>query len=403
MKKKLAILLLVLTCLVSAGWSGRDRTEKTETEPDTGSRTLTRTIGRRQTVVYRFHAVQTAADASLCFAVFDKDVEDFRRSDNWCTVNVGFESGKKDSAFGSGHTAGLPEKECWTPASRSDTWTMRKPYGKMEDVKEADLELTITRAGRMLRATLAVDGVKVWRAQETVKNLDSMTVCLYVYADHYSLTNVEFRDQGATGWIIPGWARPLLAAALLAVAFGVLMLGNLLETHTIGTDMSLYAVGFVVCAAALALLIAGRSHPNILGAVTFGYSPFPMPSGGPGFWVPAVMFGVLGVVIFAYPICKKKVNPPDYVLCAPLAGLLHMPFLYVVVSEFFNLLKMALWIVLVAVCLMVLRPVFLILLGVIEHAVDKIKGMKDPRDANNAGAPVDAEAGTVPDKDPKEK
>lgn len=363
MKKKLVILLLVLTCLASlAGCTGQDRAEKTETEPDTGFRTLTRTIDEKQTVVYRFHAKRTMLHPSLYFAVFDSDVEDFRQAGNWCTMNVGFKSSSNYTAFSSGHAAGLSEEARWRPASKSDTWTMLMPYEKMDDVKEADLELTITRSGDMLKATLAVDGAKVWRAQETIKGLGSETVYLYVYSDHYDLMNVEFQDMGETGWVIPGWTKVLLTIAAILAGFVINLIGMKLEEHVMDVIDPWLSVLFTsllfLGGGGLVLLIAGRFDSNVLGLLTFGYSPFPMPSGGPAFWIPTVICAVICVASLAFLINEEVVPPIKCVLCGPLAGACHVLLLYVSAGMLLSLLEQLFQLILGIICLVVVGIFF---------------------------------------------
>jgi len=332
MKKRLAGILLILTWLILlAGCSGQRAEEPQQPvqEPDTDTRTLTRTISRNQTVVYRFHAeaVTWRDYTNIKIAFFDKDVEDFDKADNWCTARIG--DTRAEHPFFAEHAKEVPEEEQWDSSfGFRANWTMLIPYDSIEVVEDADMELTFTRSGEQVRAVLAVDGARAWEGQQTIGNLTDDSVWLAVYAKNCMLSDITFQDMGDTGWLIPTWLRLLLIAAVLAGTFVLHTLAKKGEDKLFLIDggFALPTTGLFVCSFALALLIYGRGHPDILSRISFGYIPFQLPAGGLGFWIPVVVAGVGAAVLVGFLIwlaLEECGNPVAHVLGSLLFGLCH--------------------------------------------------------------------------------
>lgn len=374
MKKRFAALFLILTTLLLlSGCSSQQDVQPQEPvrEPDTDTRTLTRSIGESQTVVYRFHTEKPASwdDMEINLAFFDKEAESFDQADNWCTVRVG--DARAKHPFFADHAQGIPEEECWDSSNGfRANWTMLAPYDSIEDVESADMALIFTRSGKMVKAMLEVDGAKAWEGRQTIAGLTDETLYLYVYVKNRALSDIEFQDMGKD-WLMPTWLRWLLFAASLVAAYILHRLARKGEDKVflIEGGAMLLTTGFFVFAAALALMLWGRGHPDILSTISFGYIPFQIPADGMGFWIPAVVAGVgtVGFVVLLFCMALGDLeNPVVYLLGSLLFGFCHTLWLsliaFVILQSLGQIMEL------------ILAILFIALLILVAAGMDKSKG-----------------------------
>lgn len=339
MKKKAAVFLLLSAVVLAmlAGCSGK--TQEPVQEPDTESQTQTRPLGKHQKVVYSFH-IKRAEGSSRGHIYMTLISEDVENPENWC----GIEIGNTDSldAFRAHHTSGLPRSERWkSPLKNRGKWEMEEPYASMADVEEADVTVTYSRSGKQLRATLEIDGEKAWSASVRIGGLSEKTTCLYLSADQYILTDIVYQDMGYF-WELPEILQGLLfIVAILAGIAAVCVIHNFAKKG----EMKLYyldepllgvliSTGFFVSTAALVLLIVGRSHPDALSKLFFGYLPIPLAAGGAGFWVPAAISAVLMLVLGGVVLTQgfEVDNPVLRVLAALGLGFCHALWYFTLVN-----------------------------------------------------------------------
>ncbi len=339
MKKKAAVFLLLSAVVLAmlAGCSGK--TQEPVQEPDTESQTQTRPLGKHQKVVYSFH-IKRAEGSSRGHIYMTLISEDVENPENWC----GIEIGNTDSldAFRAHHTSGLPSSERWkSPLKNRGKWEMEEPYGSMADVEEADVTVTYSRSGKQLRATLEIDGEKAWSASVRIGGLSEKTTCLYLSADQYILTDIVYQDMGYF-WELPEILQGLLfIVAILAGIAAICVIHNFAKKG----EMKLYyldepllgvliSTGFFVSTAALVLLIVGRSHPDALSKLFFGYLPIPLAAGGAGFWVPAAISAVLMLVLGGVVLTQgfEVDNPVLRVLAALGLGFCHALWYFTLVN-----------------------------------------------------------------------
>ena len=320
MKIKFAALALVLAwILLPAAYAGRaGAAQPPVQEPDTTVRTQTRVIGENQKVAYRFHSevLHSWDDSTITLAFFDKEAEEFDQADNWCASWIGKAPslGQSYNAFSVHQRPGAPEESAWKKPfwDSPPKWTMWKPYGGMDDVGAADMVLTFSRKGENVQAVLEIDGMTAWKGRQSVGNL----------------TNIEFQDLGGAGWLPSLWGRLLLTAAVLAGSYFLHILAKKAGYKLFVTDdiAALLAAGLFACGFILFLLLYGRSHPNILSAVSLGCLSFPLAAGGPGFWIPAVIFGLITAVCavsLLWLAHEDLCNPAVYLLGAAPLGFCH--------------------------------------------------------------------------------
>ncbi len=339
MKKKAAVFLLLSAVVLAmlAGCSGK--TQEPVQEPDTESQTQTRPLGKHQKVVYSFH-IKRAEGSSRGHIYMTLISEDVEKPENWC----GIEIGNTDSldAFRAHHTSGLPSSERWkSPLKNRGKWEMEEPYASMADVEEADVTVTYSRSGKQLRATLEIDGEKAWSASVRIGRLSEKTTCLYLSADQYILTDIVYQDMGYF-WELPEILQGLLfIVAILAGIAAICVIHNFAKKG----EMKLYyldepllgvliSTGFFVSTAALVLLIVGRSHPDALSKLFFGYLPIPLAAGGAGFWVPAAISAVLMLVLGGVVLTQgfEVDNPVLRVLAALGLGFCHALWYFTLVN-----------------------------------------------------------------------
>lgn len=338
-KRKIAAFLLLAAVVLAmlAGCSGK--TQDPVREPDTESQTQTRPLGKHQKVVYSFH-IKRAEGSSRGHIYMTLISEDAEKPENWC----GIEIGNTDSldAFRAHHTSGLPYSERWeSPLKNRGKWEMEEPYGSMADVEEADVTVTYSRSGKQLRATLEIDGEKAWSASARIGGLSEKTTCLYLSTDQYILTDIVYQDMGHF------WKPPLAVQMILLIVGVVAGIAAICVIHNFAKrgEMKIFCIdepllgvlistGFFVSTAALVLLIFGRSHPDALSKLFFGYLPIPLAAGGAGFWVPAVISAVLMLVLGGVVLTEgfEVKNPVLRVLAALGLGFCHALWYFTLVN-----------------------------------------------------------------------
>jgi hypothetical protein len=336
MKTKFAALALVLAwILLPAAYARQAREPQPPVqEPDTDARTQTRVIGENQKIVYRFHSevLHSWDDSTITLAFFDTEAEEFDQADNWCTSWIGKAPslGQSYNAFSVQQRPGAPEESAWKKPfwDSPPKWTMWKPYGDMEDVGAADMVLTFSRKGKNVQAVLEIDGMTAWKGRQSVGNLTNDQIYLYLSVKNRTLSNIEFQDLGGAGWLPSLWGRLLLTAAVLVGSYFLHLLAKKVGYKLFVTDdiAALLAAGLFACGFILFLLFYGRSHPNILSVVSLGCLSFPLAAGGPGFWIPAVIFGLITAVCavsLLWLAHEDLCNPAVYLLGAVPLGFCH--------------------------------------------------------------------------------
>lgn len=318
MKRRMAALFLAALAVfaVLAGCS-RQQAQQPVQEPDTEGRTLTHSIGEHQKVVYSFHLKRLPdSKAHLYATLLAKEVDEDRQAGNWCGVEIGGTDALE--AFRAHHVSGLSRQQRWMTSGNRGHWTMEQPYASMKEVEEADVEITYFRNGKELRVSLAIDGQQAWEAGAPVKHLKEETTYLYLFSDHYSLSNIVYQDLGYT-WQPPYILKGLLLiAAILAGIAAVCLLhcyAKRGEKKLYEMDDSLpgllLSTGLFFSTGGLVLLLWGRGHPELLSKLFFGYLSLPLPAGGPGFWIPAAICAVamllLGGFILVHAIGAGRV------------------------------------------------------------------------------------------------
>lgn len=337
MKKRFLALSFVLLLVVSAaGCAGEARPPRQPLqEPDTAARTQTRTIGYNQKVVYRFHASAINTwddDRGIDLVFFDRDAASYDQADNWCISWIGKAPGLGQSynAFSPRQGPNTAKESAWTKPfwDSPPKWLMWGPYGRIDDVENADMVLTFSRSGKNVRAVLEIDGITAWRGEHAIGHLTNEEIYLYLSLNNFALSNVTFQDMGGAGWLPSFLGRLLTAVAALAGAYFLHRLARKGEDKLFidGLIGTLLSTGLAVCGLGLLLLLYGRGHPGILSAVSLGCLSLPMPAGGAGFWIPTAIFGI-GTAVFTIALLCLAVseagNPLAYLLCSIPLGLCH--------------------------------------------------------------------------------
>ncbi len=334
MKKKMRVLILLLVLSVLLAGCSKERTaQQTVEEPDTNKCTLTHAVEDHRTVAYRFHATVDSSldDVGIELVFFDKNVEEFDQADNWCTARIG--DTKNDYAFYAERGEDVPEEGAWgQPLFDSPgKWIMFSPYGSLydlgDDMEQADMVLTFTRSGEQVKAELEVDGAKAWKGEQTVPGLTEETVYLCVYFSNLMLTDVEYQDMGRTR-LAPGWLQMLVAVLVFVGSFVLHTFAKRGEDGIYLTEggAARQTTAFAVSCLAFVVVLFGRGHPDLLSTIFLDTLPIRLAAGGLGFWIPAVLSGVVAVGFVAFWIwlaLENLDNPPTYLFGALLFGLCH--------------------------------------------------------------------------------
>lgn len=163
MKKRftaIALLVLMLAFLALLGGCSAEKApgaKEPVSEPDTDSRTVTRTIGEHQTVVYRFHTERILGlhDAEISLALFDSDADAYDHAGNWCVSRIGVVPalGQSFNTFSVGKGPDTPEDTAWKKPFW-DSPPRQVGFTEIGKVKGADMALTITRSGNNMKLLL---------------------------------------------------------------------------------------------------------------------------------------------------------------------------------------------------------------------------------------------------------
>ncbi len=364
MKKKWTAWLLTIAalCALLGGCAPQkgEGAKAPETEPDTTTRTVTRSIGKHQTVVYRFHTEILASwdYSEVSLALFDREAESYDQAGTWCVARLG--DTKNDHVFWAHQGRDTPKEEAWSnPLFDSEgkwSWFLA---GKSTLGKEGeDMTLTFTRSGKRVKAVLEVEGKQTWTAQQTVVGMTNETVYFYLFTNNRSLTGIQFQDMGEAGRILPGWVRLLIIAVVVTAAYTLhrLAIKGEDKLFLIEKGCAPFTALYFVFAAVFTVFLLGRTHPEALT----GWLTFPLPTNGPWFWAPVIVCGIgaLGFTIFwgSQGCCGLK-DVLSCVLGALFLGLLHTLWYGAVViiglsllSEIFGLLVFIAFVVLLCLC-----------------------------------------------------
>ena len=346
MKKIYTVTLLLFTVLLLlTGCSGK--AIQSESEPDTDAKTQVRALTSDQKVVYRFHYEQTRSLwRSFTLNLLDANIDSGAQAQNWLTAEIGdapeLLSGHIITDHFNKHT--VADEGGWDISSfASKDWKMFIPM-TFEKIKSADMVLTVARQGEIIRLTLDIDGSRAWYVQQKIGNIGDETAYIYLSVSGIKLSNITFSDMGGAGWLPPWWVRLILRIGIIAVAFFLYRAAKKSaakhffrgEDEILTFTVGIWGLTIFLLAALIAM------HTGVPISRNLYFLPLPLPGSTIGFWIMAV---ILGILILANVFCitttasGNRESSIKYLLGISLLSIGYLPWCISVLFLFFDLLN----------------------------------------------------------------
>lgn len=346
MKKIHTVTLLLFTVLLLlTGCSGKP--VEHESEPDTDTKTQVRALTSDQKVAYRFHCERPYSGGSFELNLLDANIDSGAEARNWLTAAIGDAPGLLSGWISTDHFKKhtVADKGDWDISSfASKDWKLFLPY-EFDDIKSADMELTVARQGEIIRLTLDIDGSRAWYVQQKIGNMGDETAYIYlsISGTNTELSGITFSDMGGAGWLPPWWVRLILRIGVIAAAYFLCRAAKKSAVKHLfyndkGSTFMIGAWGLTVFL--LAALIA--MHMGIPISRNLYFLPLPLPGDGIGFWIMAVILGIL-VLFNAYGIAIMARDNGGiflgYLFGVSLFSICYLPWCISVLFLFFDLLN----------------------------------------------------------------